>query len=74
MEELRDQFLGNAYQVIVSDKLTGYISIDLLLSRIRARTGFSYHRDDAESILRGCVRNRGQAGLSLLSIRWTIAI
>ena len=25
-------------------------------------------------ILRGCVRNRSQAGLSLLSIRWTIAI
>ncbi len=28
----------------------------------------------ADGELRGCVRNRGQAGLSLLSIRWTIAI
>ena len=40
------------------------------------QAGLPVRRDDptTSSRLRGCVRNRGQAGLSLLSIRWTIAI
>ena len=51
MEALRDQFLGEAYHAVVADKLNGKIPINLLLSRIRARTGVNYNRDDAVAII-----------------------